>query len=130
MLVKWFIADDEADLPQAGQLRDAIVEGDIEMIAPTLALYELGNTLARRLPEDTADALAALTSLPILFRNPDAEEIARAITLVQQQGVAYYDAVYHAMALKKNGVFVTGDERYLSRAASLGATRHLHEWTL
>ena len=43
-------------------------------------------------------------------------------------GVAFYDAAYHAVALGLGGVFVTADERYVSRASRAGGVSSLRRW--
>jgi len=39
------------------------------------------------------------------------------------------DAAYHALAIEHDGVFVTADEKYLQKTASVGHIVHLKDWT-
>lgn len=51
VILKWVLPPaDEADVGRALALRDAIGNGDVQALVPELRLYEVGNTLARRLP--------------------------------------------------------------------------------
>ena len=43
-------------------------------------------------------------------------------------GVTYYDAACHALAIVNRGVFVTADERYVRRAAEAGFLKRLEDW--
>lgn len=55
----------------------------------------------------------------------------RGITLglaVRHQ-TTFYDASYHALAMTRNGVYVTADEKYLDRVKPAPHARHLREWT-
>ena len=61
VILKWVLPSaDESGLEQALSLRDAITGGNVQAVVPRLWLFEVGNTLARRLPERAADMLDAL----------------------------------------------------------------------
>ena len=64
VLLKWVVAgDDEPDTGATGaalSLRDEAVSGTIELLVPQLWIYEVGNTLARRFPEQSDELLASL----------------------------------------------------------------------
>jgi len=40
----------------------------------------------------------------------------------------YYDAAYHALAINRDGLFVTADEQYIQKAGSSGHILHLKDW--
>ena len=62
--------------------------------------------------DDAQDTDAALASLSVTCR------------------VAFYDAAYHAVALRLGGVFVTADERYVRRASGAGGISSLRLWQM
>lgn len=130
VLIKWFIVDDEGDREAAVQLRDAIAREQVEAVAPDLALYEIGNTLGRRIPDDAPLAMTALQCLPLHLCRPEPEEVDGGLALVRAHGVTFYDAIYHAMALHRAGRLLTADRRYLDRAAAAGSAVLLADWSL
>ena len=105
------------------------MSGTIELVAPQLWLYEVGNTLARRFPEEAGDLLASLVDFRLTEARLDAEWRAHAVFLAVTHGVSFYDAAYHATALARGGLFVTADERYVRRAAQAGGVVALREWS-
>ncbi|MCK5771083.1 type II toxin-antitoxin system VapC family toxin [Algiphilus sp.] len=129
IIIKWFIVDDEGDREQAVRLRDAIAQERLTALAPGLALYEVGNTLGRRIPEDAPLAMSALQRMPLRLCSPEPEEIERGLTLVREHGVTFYDAVYHAMALHREGQLITADRRYIDRVAATGSATLLADWS-
>ena len=130
VLIKWFIVDDEGDRESAVQLRDAIAREHVTAVAPDLALYEVGNTLGRRIPEDAPLAMTALQRLPLSLCPPQPAEVEAGLALVRAHGVTFYDAIYHAMALHRAGRLLTADRRYLDRTAAAGSAVLPADWSL
>jgi predicted nucleic acid-binding protein len=55
----------------------------------------------------------------------------RALNLVTRlKKVTFYDAAYHAVALLRDGTFVTADDAYVRRARRVGHVVRLREWDL
>ncbi len=129
VLLKWVLpADDEQDTDAALELRDEAEAGTLDLVVPQLWIYEVGNTLARRFPEDADELLASLADFGLTEAKLDARWRARAVSLSVSYGVAFYDAAYHAVALGLQGVFVTADERYVRRASGAGGISSLRLW--
>lgn len=131
VLLKWVLAgEDEQDTEQALALRDEAVAGSLELVVPQLWIYEVGNTLARRFPDDAGELLATLADFGLTEASLDARWRSRAVSLSVTYGVAFYDAAYHAVALGLGGVFVTADERYVRRASGAGGISSLRRWRM
>jgi len=129
VLLKWVLpGDDEQDADAALALRDEAVAGRLELVVPQLWIYEVGNTLARRFPDDADELLASLVDFGLTEARLDTDWRARAVSLSVTYGVAFYDAAYHAVALGLDGVFVTADERYVRGAAGAGGISTLRGW--
>ena len=61
VILKWVLPPaDETDMGRAVALRDAVGNGDVQALVPELWLYEVGNTLARRFPDQAERLLASL----------------------------------------------------------------------
>ena len=129
VLLKWVLpGDDEQDTDAALALRGEAVAGTVDLVVPQLWIYEVGNTLARRFPDDADELLASLADFGLAEAKLDARWRARAVSLSVRYGVAFYDAAYHAVALGLRGVFVTADERYVRRASAAGGISSLRLW--
>lgn len=129
VLLKWVLpGEDEQDTDEALALRDEAVAGRLDLVVPQLWIYEVGNTLARRFPNEAGELLATLADFGLTEAGLDARWRSRAVALCVTYGVVFYDAAYHAVALGLGGVFVTADERYVRRASGAGGISSLRRW--
>ncbi len=129
VLLKWVLpGDDEQDTEAALALRDEAAAGTLDLVVPQLWIYEVGNTLARRFPEDADELLGSFVDFGLTEAKLDAGWRARTVSLSVRFGVAFYDAAYHAVALGLRGLFVTADERYVRRASGAGSISSLRLW--
>ena len=129
VLLKWVLSgDDELDGHAALSLRDEAVAGAVELVVPQLWIYEVGNALARRFPDQAGELLSSLADFGLTEARLDVEWRAQAVSLALTYDVAFYDAAYHAVALVHGGVFVTADERYIRRASKAGGISSLRAW--
>ena len=130
VILKWVLpTGDEPDLEQALALRDAIADGRVRAVVPSLWIYEVGNTLARRQPERAGRSLDVLSRFDLESAPQSPQWLESALYLTQRYGVTFYDASYHAHAIILRGAFVTADERYVGRAGQAGFVMRLPEWT-
>ncbi len=129
VLLKWVLpGDDEQDGDAALSLRDEAVAGAVELVVPQLWIYEVGNTLARRFPDQAGELLTSLADFGLTEASLDVRWRTQAVSLAVAYEVAFYDAAYHAVALVHGGVFVTADERYVARAGQAGCVTTLRRW--
>ena len=100
----------------AGKLLDALAYERIRVNAPALWYCEVGNTLARKYPDQADVSLQRFQAmLHGCVAGVCAEWRNRTIDLVRRYGVTLYDASYHALAIVNEGTFVTADEKYICR---------------
>lgn len=129
VLLKWVLpTHDEDDLERALTLRDAIVDESVDALLPSLWLFEIANTLGRKLPDEAPTLVGLLLDLAIPEVRPDDLWLATGLELVAAHGVAFYDASYHATAIRADGVFVTADHRYERRVRERGHIALLESW--
>lgn len=121
VLLKWVLPTTEEGRDSALLLREAGAAGDITLMVPPLWLYEVGNTLARRFPDQAAQLLDALVAFGLIERTATDAWRLQALALTRDYGVTFYDAAYHALALVERGVFVTADSVYVERTQAAGA---------
>jgi predicted nucleic acid-binding protein len=99
---------------------------NIELLAPSLILYELNNVLVkeRATYEDVSAALAIfnkyieqdkikIISSDILLLNKAA--IIATTDTAGQGYISSYDATFHALALQENAVFLTADKSHYEK---------------
>jgi predicted nucleic acid-binding protein len=122
VIVSWvFRAPDEPESERARHLLEAWLGGRIEILVPSLWVYEVGNIIPRKNPgmaEEIMDILLGY-GLPEQGMPPAICRIA--LDIMKRHGVTYYDAAYHATAIHHGGVLVTADAAYLK---AVGDRKH------
>lgn len=122
--LKWQFEDEEA-AEEATRLLMDYVEGDQELVAPTLFTYEVLSGIEAairrgRVPESSGlRAFRFILALDIPLRD-FTQLAARAFRISRQFGISPYDAAYMALAQAEGIELVTGDRKLLSTVA-----RHL-----
>src|SRR5258708_37563292 len=110
VIIKWLNSTNEKDVEKADKILTDTLEGKIELIAPELAKYEIGNVLLLKKklsPEEFRIPLHALYSYPIQFI-PETEELAdETYNLAFNLGVTYYDASFMSLAQVYDATLVT-----------------------
>lgn len=113
--LKWQFEDEEAT-GSAMALLDDFIEGRLELISPSLFLYEIVNALnvginRKRIKEvDGYRAITYLISLGIELRNFD-DLVETTFRTARQHGLSPYDCAYIALAEKEGCDFITGDKK-------------------
>jgi predicted nucleic acid-binding protein len=118
LILKWYLPSDPLFE------RAVAARQEIDALAPTLVLAELGNALwkyvrAGLLDVDEACAVVASVS-GRLDPVPDSELIETAQRLSAELDHPVYDCLYLALARRENVPLITADRRLASRAEALG----------
>ena len=110
--VKWFAK--EPLRRKAVQVRADYAKGRIELTAPPLLPYELGNAL-RYHPEATpqlvTEALKTVDSMQMVESNLSSSEAETASRIAFEEGTTFYDAAYLALAERRECYLLTDDRR-------------------
>lgn len=133
--VKWFIP--EPDSAKAIAIRDRLVDGKLELVAPDLLAYEVANTLRfhpeitkRQIEQDMEDLMA----LDIDLLMPTRELVAAATDIARDLEMTVYDASYLSVAQDLSTYLVTADRTLYARAERTGSALLLGNsektWTL
>jgi predicted nucleic acid-binding protein len=129
VLLKWVLpADDEPHADNALVLRTSILNSTVQAMVPSLWVFEVGNTVARRFPDHAQGWLSALMKFALEEVPPSKPWLTKTLELVQRHDVTFYDASYHALAIINGGCFVTADSRYVNKTASSGSVVELGAW--
>ena len=130
VLLKWVLkSDDEPETDRALQLKAAWLADACQLLVPALWLYEVGNVVGLKQPDEAVEMMTAMTSLGLPEAAPSVF-MAGALRLMKDRRVTFYDAAYHATALAQGGIFVTADAAYLRRVRAQGGVVRLADWTL
>jgi predicted nucleic acid-binding protein len=129
VLLKWALrSDDEPARDRAVALKTAWLDGRCDLIVPTLWVYEVGNILGRKQPEDADQLLAAMIDLGMAEVSPVAYH-SSIFRLMRAHDVTFYDAAYHALAIDRHATMLTADARYVRKAGRAGHVQQVDAWS-
>lgn len=122
VIVKWLNTVDEENLEEADQLLLDALEGKIEVLAPELAKYEVGNVLLFRKkisPGEIEIPLHTLFVSPVQFI-PQSEELAReTYQIASNSGMTFYDASFVSIAKLYNATLITENIKHQARQSEV-----------
>jgi predicted nucleic acid-binding protein len=128
VILKWVLRDptEEGRAP-ALELKSAWIDGALELVVPTLWLFEVGNVLGLKQPARAEGLLDAVIELS-LPEEPAAAYAGRIFELMRERRVTFYDAAYHALAIARGGIMLTADRRYVSECGGAGHVQLIGDW--
>ncbi len=104
--------------------------GNIEIILPSLWLYEAGNAILNVKPawndEEKITALKSLQSLK--FKELNVLNTEKVFELCSKYAVTFYDAYYHALAIQEGATLITADIKYFIKAKKAGHIIRLEDF--
>ncbi len=106
--------------PEAGLLLEKVVNHQLDVIVPSLWIYEMINILKssvgrkRLTSEDASQGLRIIQEIPVRVFHPD-QSVQRAMFgLSVKHNISVYDASYITIAGQMSCRFVTADKKLLS----------------
>ena len=120
VILKWVLKTDEDYVEKALTLLSAWVAGETEIVVPSLWVYEVGNIVGTKNAERAEETMALLLDYRFPEARIDAGHLMASLDLMRRHAVTFYDASYHAVAMKAGGTFVTADDAYVRRAGNAG----------
>jgi predicted nucleic acid-binding protein len=128
VLLKWILrSNDEPDRDRALELKTAWLDDACELVVPNLWVFEVGNILGLKHPATAATLLQAMLDLGIREEAPHGYAAA-IVSLMREHRVTFYDAAYHALAIRHRGTMITADRAYVKKAARAGHVMLLNNW--
>lgn len=128
VLLKWILrSDEEPDRDRALELKTAWLDDTCELVVPSLWVFEVGNVLGLTHPATAASLLQAMIDLGIREEAPHGY-IAAIVSLMRDHKVTFYDAAYHALAVRHRGTMLTADRAYVKKTARAGHVKLLNDW--
>jgi predicted nucleic acid-binding protein len=126
---------EEHDSKQAVELITALTTEKYHVLAPSLFLYEV-LSIAKINNFPTSNAYELVTNFQktgLQLLELDSSTIEKAIEICEtghkKSGFpSFYDASYHALAIKNNCCFLTADKKHFNKTEFLGHIVLLHNW--
>ena len=129
VVVKWFVREEYTE--DSLRLRDAYVDGLVDLLAPCILHMEVLNALkySGGFGEDELKEVASiLDGYQFTLRDLTGSYAERTVEIAMRKGLTIYDASYVALALVNETVLYTADEKLIRRVSSLGVVRHVAEF--
>jgi predicted nucleic acid-binding protein len=116
VLVKWFIRETDSD--RALKLRDRHVNGEIQLAAPALILYEVLNALKYSglfSVRELKGVSAAIQNYGLALYPLENKNAGFTLEAAERNDITAYDASYLGLAMDLGSEFITADRELLSK---------------
>lgn len=117
VIVKWLNTKNEANVEKADRILKDAQLGKIDLIAPELSKYEIGNALLNKSLKlsQALDALATSYNLPVTFV-PESQDLAfETYRMSQKFAITYYDASFVSLAELLDATLVTDNPKHQAK---------------
>lgn len=122
VIIKWLNTVNESHIKNADKILSEALGGSVELLAPELAKYEIGNVLlhSKKLTvKEVQTPLVAFYAYPINFVS-QSEELANETYIMAQVGkITYYDASFMALAKHENAILVTDNPKHQGKTTEI-----------
>ncbi len=122
VVVKWLNQDNEKYIDKADKILEDAKNYRVELWAPELVKYEIGNVLlyGKKITTRNIEHLFHIFySLPINFIPENKELACNTFMLAQNLGITYYDASFLAVAKQYNATLVTEDLKHQGKSKQI-----------
>jgi predicted nucleic acid-binding protein len=122
VIIKWLNQTNEKNIDIVDKLMEDALKGGIEIFAPELAKYELGNVLLKGkqlVPKEAYISLSTVYSLPIHFVAESEDAARETYRLAFNLGITYYDASFMALAKQYNATLITDNIKHQSEPVEI-----------
>lgn len=114
VVAKWFLKGEEWE-EESLKLREMFESGEVELWAPSLILYEVGNVIWKRrdIPIDIASKIVskAFEYLKEIILIPTSEIAELSMRIARELKITFYDATYVALSTLRKDQLVTADKK-------------------
>jgi predicted nucleic acid-binding protein len=122
VIIKWLSSDNEAHLDQATKILEDVESNRVELYAPELSKYEVGNVLlfGKHLqPSQAKVVLDEFYRLPITFVSQSVDEALEVFALASKLAITYYDAAFLSVAKIYGASLVTENMKHQGKATDI-----------
>ena len=132
IIVKWINRKDEENLEEADQIIEDMKNGKVDIIAPEIAKYEVGNVLLKGkqlTPSQASASFVTAYSLPVKFITESEDLAKETFNMAFDLGITYYDASFLSLAKFYDAILVTQNVKHQGRTKEI-KVKHLSEYYL
>lgn len=122
IIIKWLSNHHEDNIEAANILLDNALEAKIELLAPELAKYEVGNVLlsGKKLSSRQGiTVLAQFYTLPITFIAESEDLSSDSFTFASTLGITYYDASFLSVAKRYDATLITDNIKHQGKTQDI-----------
>lgn len=122
VFIKWLSQDKEKNLDFANKLLEDALDSKVEILAPEIAKYEVGNALlfSKKLSSKQASiVLEQLYTLPIHFITESNDLAKQTYDLAYTLGITYYDASFLSIAKQYDAILVTENIKHQGKTKEI-----------
>jgi predicted nucleic acid-binding protein len=131
VVLKWYYQKEEKSVKKAFQLRDDYKLRRIDLIAPSLLVYELTNVLRYKKDlerEYIEEAVESIYEMRIL-REISKESMKEAVNLALESDITIYDASYLSFAeIQHHTPLITADLEFYEKVKGRGSTLFIADY--
>lgn len=120
--VKWLNQDNEEHIEKADKILEDARDGKVELFAPELLKYEVGNALlfGKKISgNDIKDLMNIFYSLPITFVPENRYLANETYILAQNLSITYYDASFISLAKQNGAILVTENIKHQGKSVDI-----------
>ena len=122
VITKWLSKKNEENLEKADLIIEQTSNGEVGLIAPELAKYEVGNVLLagkKLTPQEANISLGTAYSLPITFVSETEDLSKQTFELAYKHDITYYDATFLSLAKQYNATLVTDNIKHQGKSSEI-----------
>jgi len=125
VIMKWLNITDEENIEKANALLTDALDGKIDLIAPELAKYEIGNVLLKGkqlTPQEASISFGTAYALPITFINETVDLAKETFLIAYNTHITYYDASFISLAKMYDAILVTENIKHQGKSSEIKVT--------
>ncbi len=122
VITKWLNKKNEENLEKVDLILEETHKGRVELIAPELVKYEIGNVLLKGkklVPKEANISLGTIYSLPINFIDETEDLAKQTFNLAFKHNVTYYDASFMSLAKQYNAILVIDNIKHQDKSSEV-----------
>ncbi|MCL5419410.1 MAG: type II toxin-antitoxin system VapC family toxin [Candidatus Marsarchaeota archaeon] len=130
VIVKLFLEEEGSDT--AVKIKDAHIEGKVEVMVPSLMKYELVNVLKYKNfeKEEIKEAIEAVRDYAFSVVDVNDFVVNKIVDFSVDYNISAYDATYVAFAYHIGALFYTADDKMLLKVKKLNFVRPLSHFSV
>lgn len=122
VIVKWLNQDNELHISNADKILKDVQNNNVELFAPELAKYEIGNVMliGKKISTHQSIIIQGLVyRLPITFVAESLELATETFSIASQSQITYYDASFIALAKQLSATLITENTKHQGKTQEI-----------